>query len=62
MDTFCAVKHINRLDGHQPTSRAGQLAHSVVQSIVSVLQTKVTAHGIQALFVKNCHYMILAWE
>jgi hypothetical protein len=41
-------KHPNLLDGLQSTSRAKQLTYSAVQRIVSVLQTNVTSHSMQA--------------
>jgi hypothetical protein len=39
--------HPNRLDGLQSTSRTKQLTESAVQSIMPVLQTNVTSHGMQ---------------
>jgi hypothetical protein len=49
-------KHPNRLDGLQPTSSIKQLAENSIQSIVSVLQTDVTAHGMKASVI---HFHLL---
>jgi hypothetical protein len=41
-------KYPNRLDGLQSTSRTKQLTESEGQSIVLLLQTNVTSHGMQS--------------